>query len=359
MTEPPAPPLLPPTMKSYSQLTTGPPSPATLALTTTTPTPSPIPPATSLLLRVTHAALNPIDLHLLLNLPAWLPFRRRPTPGFDFCGVVLAVGPGVPESAGIKAGDRVAGALGGRQVATGVGSLAEYISVPVGMVTKVPGGWDGGRAAGGMGVAGQTAVLFVRTIGEGGVKGARVLVNGASGGVGGLLVQVVKGLGAAWVVGVCGGGNEGLVRGLGADEVVDYTKAEGGVEAVLEGRYGGEKRFDFVLDCAGGQRLYERSVCFLKEEGRFMSIVGGRSQGVVPFVRNKLRPVVLGGTPRRYDLLAMMPSGEQAEVMKGWMETGVVKEVPVDSEWPMEDAVKVSLFSLGMWLMSANLSIGL
>lgn len=350
-----SPTLLPPTMKSYTQLTTGPPSPTTLALTTI-PTPSPTPTATSLLLRVTHAALNPIDLHLLLNLPAWLPFRRRPTPGFDFAGVVLAVGPAV---SGIKVGDRVAGALGARQVAMGVGSLAEYLSVPVGMVARVPEGWDAGKAAGGMGVAGQTAVLFVRTIGEGKVKGARVLVNGASGGVGGLLVQVVKGLGAAWVVGVCGGANEGLVRGLGVDEVVDYTKAEGGVEGVLEGRYGGEERFDFVLDCAGGQRLYERSVGFLKEGGRFVSIVGGKSQGVVPFVRNKLRPVVLGGTPRRYDLLAMMPSGEQAEVMKEWMEKGVVKEVPVDSEWAMEDAVKVSLFCLWGWLTNAYLWTGL
>lgn len=351
-------PLLPPSMKSYSQLTTGPPSPATLTLTTL-PTPSPTPTGTSLLLRVTHAALNPIDLHLLLNLPAWLPFRRRPTPGFDFAGVVLAVGPAV---SGIKVGDRVAGALGARQVALGVGSLAEYLSVPVGMVAKVPEGWDAGKAAGGMGVAGQTAVLFVRTIGEGGVKGARVLVNGASGGVGGLLVQVLKGLGAAWVVGVCGGANEGLVRGLGADEVVDYAgeeaRAKGGVEGVLEGRFGGEGRLDFVLDCAGGQRLFERSVGFLKEGGRFVSIVGGRSQGVVPFVRNKLRPVVLGGTPRRYDLLAMMPSGEQAEVMKGWMEKGVVKEVPVDSEWAMEDAVKVSLFWLAILPMSANLWTG-
>lgn len=347
-------PLLPPSMKSYSQLTTGPPSPATLTLTTTS-TPSPTPTGSSLLLRVTHAALNPIDLHLLLNLPAWLPFRRRPTPGFDFAGVVLAVGPAV---SGIKVGDRVAGALGARQVALGAGSLAEYLSVPVGMVAKVPEGWDAGKAAGGMGVAGQTAVLFVRTVGEERLRGARVLVNGASGGVGGLLVQVLKGLGAAWVVGVCGGANEGLVRGLGADEVVDYTKADGGVEGVLEGSCGGEGRLDFVFDCAGGQRLYERSVGFLKEGGRFVSIVGGRSQGVVPFVRNKLRPVVLGGTPRRYDLLAMMPSGEQAEVMKGWMEKGVVKEVPVDSECAMEDAVKVSLFWLAILPMSANLWTG-
>ncbi|KAK0738867.1 chaperonin 10-like protein [Schizothecium vesticola] len=330
-------------MRSYSQLTTGPPSPATLALTTV-PAPSPSPTGTSLLLRITHAALNPIDLHLLLNLPAWLPFRRRPTPGFDFSGVVLALGPAVPASSGIKVGDRVAGSLGARQVALGVGSLAEYISVPVGLVAKVPDGWDGGQAAGGMGVAGQTAVLFARTIGEERVKGARVLVNGASGGVGVLLVQVLKGLGAGWVVGVCGGGNEGMVRGLGADEVVDYggeeARGEGGLEGVLEGKFGGEGRFDFVLDCAGGQRLFERSVGFLKEGGRFVSIVGGRSQGVVPFVRNKLRPVMLGGTPRRYDLLAMMPSGEQAEVMKGWMEKGVVKEVPVDSEWVMEDVIK-------------------
>ncbi|KAK4447127.1 putative alcohol dehydrogenase [Podospora aff. communis PSN243] len=329
---------IPPTMKTWLVTANGPPSSKTLSLSTTHPTPPSPPRGANLLIRVSHAALNPVDLHLINVLPTWLPFRRTATPGMDFAGTVVAAGPGVK---GLSVGDRVCGALGVRQIAFGTGTLAEYISVPQGQVVTVPEGMEMRQAAGMMGIAGQTATLVVNA--AGGLKeGERVLINGASGGVGSILVQAAKGKGA-YVVAVCGAGNRGfVVERLGADEHVDYARAEPDLEGELERRFGvGEgKGLDWIFDCAGGQALYDRCPGYLKEGGRFVSIVGGRTQGIVPFVRNKLRPVMLGGTPRGFDLLGLSPSGRIAEEVKGWVEKGVVRETPMDSEYKMEDALE-------------------
>ncbi|AEO68645.1 uncharacterized protein THITE_2118234 [Thermothielavioides terrestris NRRL 8126] len=169
------------------------------------------------------------------------------------------------------------------------------------------------------------------------MAGWRVLVNGASGGVGSLVVQACKGLGAE-VYGVCSGGNSELVMGLGADGVIDY-RIHDPLEEHLAQKFG-EQQFDAILDCAGSQALFSHSPRYLKPEGKFVSIVGGWSQGVVPFVRNKLRPRFLGGTPRRYDLFLLSSSGSIAKEVAGWVEQGVIKQAVIDSEYPMEQAVE-------------------
>ncbi|KAK3358169.1 hypothetical protein B0T25DRAFT_477330 [Lasiosphaeria hispida] len=325
---------LPPTMKAWTVQSNGAPSASTLALTTQ-PTPAP-PTGSNILLKVTHAALNPVDLHLLNVLPTWLPFRRVATPGLDFAGSVLAVGPGVPADSPLAVpGTRVAGSLGVAQIALGTGSLAEYLVVPAALVALQPAGITASAAAGLMGVAGQTATLMLR---EAGVKsGMRVLVNGASGGVGSLVVQVAQAKGAV-VVAVCSGANEGMVRGLGAEEVVDYTAREP-VEEYLAERFAVEP-FDFIFDTAGSQAIYRRSPAYLKKEGKFISIVGGKSQGVVPFVRNKLLPVFLGGTPRPFRLLGLAPNGDSAKEVAKWVNEGLLKQAPIDQEYAMEDVVQ-------------------
>ncbi|KAK4233376.1 hypothetical protein C8A03DRAFT_19546 [Achaetomium macrosporum] len=298
-----------------------------------------------LLIKVSHVSLNPADLVLMSSLPPWLPFRRNPVPGQDFAGKVLAVGDAVPCS--VKVGDRVAGATGLREAFWGQGALAEYLLVDCGLVAKVPQreGWGAREAVGVMGIAGQTAAaMALRVVGggtndetEGMMKGRRVLVNGASGGVGSVLVQICKGLGAE-VYGVCSGVNEGLVRRLGADEVIDY-RVHDPLEEYLAQRFG-EQQLDAILDCAGSQALYAHSPRYLKPEGKFINIVGGWSQGIVPFVRNKLRPRLLGGTPRSYELFLLSASGKIARRVAAWVEQGVIKEAPIDSEFPMEQVVE-------------------
>ena len=122
-------------------------------------------------------------------------------------------------------------------------------------------------------------------------------------------------------------------------QVVDYT-AHASLPDHLAARFG-EKPFDAIFDCAGNQALFDHSPRYLKPDGQFISIVGGWSQGVIPFVRNKLRPRLLGGTPRSFELFLLNASGKTARQMVQWIEQGVIKESLIDSEFDMDHAVEV------------------
>ena len=205
----------PKTMKAWVGQRTGPPAQA-ISLQTDRPVPG-APTGNDLLIKISHAALNPADAVLMRFLPTLLPFRRAPIPGLDFAGHVVLAGPDAATAAGdlARPGTPVCGALAVGLVATGRGSLAEYVVVPAELVAPWPRGVAGSAAAG-LGVVGQTAAIALREAGL--MAGDRVLVNGASGGLGNMLVQLSKGHGA-YVVGVCSAENEALVRRLGADEV--------------------------------------------------------------------------------------------------------------------------------------------
>jgi len=99
--------------------------------------------------------------------------------------------------------------------------------------------------------------------------------------------------------------------------------------------------FDIIFDTVGNQALFSHSPAYLKPKGQFLSIAGGRSQGVVPFVRNKMIPSILGGTPRTFKILGLNPSGEFAKEVAKWVEKGDIKQVLIDSEYSMDDAIKV------------------
>ncbi|KAK3399515.1 hypothetical protein B0T20DRAFT_478876 [Sordaria brevicollis] len=326
---------------------------------TTATQPTPTLTGNNLLIHITHASLNPVDLHILRLFPSWLPFRRNPTPGFDFCGRVVGVGPGV-SSAGdgeFQVGDVVAGALGVGDVFWGKGSLAEYLVVDGGLVGKVPNSWKttgregeevkGEEAVGPFGIAGQTAVLMTQAAGvpDQEWKGKRVLVNGASGGVGSILVQILKGRGAE-VWGTTGSQEgEDLVKKCGG-VVINY-KTHAPVTEYLAQLFGTEEgaeegKLDYIFDCAGSQPLYTHSPSYLKPKGKFISIVGGASQGVVPYVRNKLRPVWLGGTPREFELLLLLPGSKTVREVGRLIEEGVITRGWVDGGrvWEMEELVE-------------------
>ncbi|KAK8057496.1 hypothetical protein PG996_011433 [Apiospora saccharicola] len=294
----------------------------------------------NLLLRVRYAGLNPADLALMGTIPSWLPWRRNPVVGLDFVGEVLAFGPGAPPELS-HMGTLVCGALGVRQAFFGAGTLGEVLVVPAELVAVVPQAMlQSPRAAVGMGVTGQTAALVMREAeakGVGQVKewdGLRVLVNGASGGVGSILVQVAKARGA-YVVGVCSGANAEMVRRLGADTVVDYTAHQDLYSAIGESTQ--NQKLDLVVDCVGDDSLYTRSPGYLRPDGRFLCITGGPSQGVYPFIMHQMRPVFLGGSPINYKILGMGPSGAGAREVAGWVEKGDLKEIPIDSEFTMDE----------------------
>ncbi len=204
----------PKTMKAWIVAKNGEPKDAgVLQLKTDYPFPAP-PTGTEILIKISHAALNPVDVHLALNIPVWLPFRRNPIPAFDFAGEIVAAGPNVP--AEFSVGTEVCAALTVSQVVRGKGAIAEYVKVPADSVAVKPKSLSAAAASGLMGIAGQTAAIMEKDAKL--KKGDRVLINGASGGVGNIILQIAKAKGAS-VTGICSGVNVPLVESLGADEV--------------------------------------------------------------------------------------------------------------------------------------------
>jgi len=187
------------------------------------------------LVRVRASSLNKADWHQLRGWPRFFrPITRdgvlRPKSallGTDFAGVVEAVGKDVTD---LAPGDEV---FGGRS-----GAFAEYVSA-INVVRK-PSNVSFEEAAT-MGIAGLTALQGLRD--HAGLQpGERVLINGASGGVGTLAVQIAKALGAH-VTAVCSTHNVEQARALGADRVLDYTREDFTRE---------DERYDLIADVAGG-----------------------------------------------------------------------------------------------------------
>ncbi|KIH90551.1 hypothetical protein SPBR_00295 [Sporothrix brasiliensis 5110] len=323
----------------------------------------PRPRGSDILVRVSHAGLNPADLAFMKNIPSWVPFRRRPTPAIDFAGTIVAMGPTASKvrchvRAGqppLVVGSRVAGCLTVPYVATGHGGLTEYLTVPASMVARQPASLKGPdssvAAVGLLGCAGQTACLCATdSLARAALAAAtaagrppRVLINGASGSVGSLLIQIHKAKapsrGPAHVTAVCSGRNTAFVRGLGADAAVDYTQ-HASLPAFLAAEFGSaDAQFDLIYDCVGDQALYLQSPAYLRPKtGALLCIVAG-PVGVPAVVRNRLLPAALGGTPRAYRMLGLMPSGDLARQVVRMVEDGTIAQMPIDSVWPMTDVV--------------------
>jgi NADPH:quinone reductase-like Zn-dependent oxidoreductase len=197
------------------------------------------------LVRVRAASVNPLDWHFMRGAPYLVRMMAglsRPKPsatrlGADMAGSVEAVGKNVT---GFRPGDEVFGGLEER------GTLAEYISIRAdAVVLEKPAGLTFEQAAA-VPVAAFTALQALRDKGR--VQpGQKVLVNGASGGVGTFAVQIAKALGAE-VTGVCRTANVEMVASIGADQVVDYTR-----EDFTQAR----RRYDLLIDIAGNRTLSE------------------------------------------------------------------------------------------------------
>ena len=201
----------------------------------------PTPADKEVLVHVRAASVNPVDGHMIRDswLGRLLGGLRKPKNtrfGTDFAGVVEAVGKNVTE---FESGDEVSGAKNG--------AVAEYICVKAerAIVTK-PSNITF-EQAGSVGVAGLTALQGLRDKGH--IQaGQKVLVNGASGGVGTFAVQIAKAFGAE-VTAVCSTRNVDLVKSIGADHVIDYTK---------EDFTKTDQRYDMIYDLVGNHSFSER-----------------------------------------------------------------------------------------------------
>jgi NADPH:quinone reductase-like Zn-dependent oxidoreductase len=232
--------------------------------------PTPPPRADEVRVAVKAIGVNPVDWKLRtlgpLRLAARLFGPPAPmVPGVDFAGVVDAVGAG---AGGFAPGDRV---VGGTDFLRGQrGSYADTVFVRPAQLCPLPPGIDFETAAA-LPVAGITAWLSVVEIGRLAAE-ERALVLGASGGVGQLAVQIAKRVCGGFAVGVCSGKNAELVRGLGADAVLDYQQGDPLARAKPLGPY------RVVVDCVGS---YPGPGCraLLVRGGRHV-IVSGESLGV-------------------------------------------------------------------------------
>ena len=201
----------------------------------------PTPNDNEVLVRVRAASINPVDGHMMRG--SWLmrPMSGMRKPkntrfGTDFSGVVEAVGKDVTS---VKPGDEVFGAKNG--------AVAEYVCVKAERAIVMKPNNVTFEQAGSVAVAGLTALEGLRDKGR--IQaGQKVLVNGASGGVGTFAVQIAKAFGAE-VSGVCSTRNVDLVKSIGADHVIDYTK---------EDFTKTDQRYDMIYDLVGNHSFSER-----------------------------------------------------------------------------------------------------
>lgn len=231
--------------------------------------PTPTPSGAQLLVEVHFAGVNPVDWKMregrnrAVLIGGWPKIL-----GHDFAGRVVAIG---SRASRFRVGDAVYGMQG-----LSMGAYATHLAVSERIVAPVPAGLTMEQAAA-LPMTSLTALQALRDVARL-QPGQRLLVNGASGGVGIAAVQLGKILGAS-VTGVCSARNVDLVRGLGADDVIDY-----GARDFTEG----PAEYDVVLDCVGTETL-RRCERVLAPRGTFVSLATNAARVITGTVANLFR----------------------------------------------------------------------
>ena len=224
----------------------------------------PVPNDTQVLVKVRAASVNPFDWHFMRGEPYIMRMGnglRKPAStrlGVDFSGTVEAVGKNITQ---FKPGDEV---FGGK-----MGAFAEYVCISERFLVPKPENMTF-EQVGTVQIAGLTALQSLRDKGKL-QPGQKVLINGASGGVGTFAVQIAKVLGAH-VTGVCSTRNVDMVRSLGADHVVDYTK---------EDFTKGAERYDLIVDLVGNHGLLTVRRA-LTPNGKYVMVGGKKGRWLAP-----------------------------------------------------------------------------
>lgn len=269
------------------------------------------------LVRVVAASVHIGDYFLMTGVPylarfsvGW-PRPKNYIPGFDVAGTVEMVGKDVTQ---FRQGDEVFGECGGGACAEFVSAAAErFVSMPTGLMFEQAAAVPVSALAALQGMRDAAALR----------PGQKVLINGASGGVGTYAIQIAKSM-EAEVTGVCSGRNAELVLSLGADHVVDYTEED-------FTRTG--ERYDLIFDNVANRSFadYKRA---LKPDGRIIPNSGNAGIGYIikaflrSFVdRQQGRPFL--STPNQADLLAL----------KELLESGQLKPV-IDRTYPLSETAE-------------------
>ena len=271
---------------------------------------------------VKAAAVNPLDYHYMRGSPYLMRLARGigkpedPRMGVDFAGVVSEIGNEVTKFA---VGDAV---FGGRS-----GAFAEYLLVPEdSAIATIPDGVSFESAAA-IGIAAVTALQALRDDG-GLVAGEKILINGASGGVGTYAVQIAKELGAE-VHGVCSTGNVEMVRALGADHVFDYGK-EDYTESGNE--------YDLIVDMVGNHSLNaNRRV--LTPNGRMVLVGGPKGNWVAPLWPPLKATVLAPFVDQKISVMLARLKDEDLEYLAGLMADGSLTS-RIDARYSLADTAE-------------------
>jgi NADPH:quinone reductase-like Zn-dependent oxidoreductase len=268
------------------------------------------------------ASVNPLDWHFIEGTPYLMRAMgvglRKPKDtrlGVDFAGTVEAVGKNVTQ---FKPGDEVFGGKGG--------AFAEYVCPRADRAVALKPANITFEQAASVNIAGITALQGLRDKGK--VQpGQTVLINGASGGVGTFAVQIAKSFGAN-VTGVCSTRNLDLVRSLGADQVIDYTK---------EDFTKGGQRYDVILDNVANHSLLEcRRV--LKPQGIYVLIGGGgtNDQGLIGPLINPIKAMLLSPfVSQKMGMMMAELNKNDLTILGDMMQSGKVKPV-IDRTYKLE-----------------------
>jgi NADPH:quinone reductase-like Zn-dependent oxidoreductase len=267
-----------------------------------------------------HAAGASIGDYIIITGKPWLirftpfggfPHPRDPVPGACMSGRVVAVGAKVTA---FREGEEVFG--------DAKGAFAEYLAVPATQIAHKPANLSFDEAA-----AVPWAVAALQGLRDVGhlQAGQRLLINGASGGVGTWAVQIAKSFGAH-VTGVCSTRNVDMVRRLGADVVIDYTKQD-----FLDGQH----RFDVVFDTVGNRSLsvFRR---VLTTDGTYVSCSGGDS-GIRWLGGLAAMSLASLFTRQKFKALFTSPNRDDLLVLKSLVEAGDLKPV-IERLYPLAEA---------------------
>jgi len=281
----------------------------------------PVPEDDMLLVRVRAAGVNPLDWHMMrgepyiLRMDAGIGAPKDARMGVDFSGTVEAVGKAVTK---FKPGDEVFGGS--------TGSFGEYVRVrESGAVAPRPANVTHEQAAA-VPVAAVTALQALRDQAKL-QSGDKVLVNGASGGVGSYAVQIAKAMGAE-VTAVCSTRNVSMVASLGADRVLDYTAVD---------YTAGDARYDLIVDAVGNRNL--RDMEKVLAPGGIAVIVGGTGRD--PWIGPLTVPIKIMAygpfTDRAFKFFIAGLNQADLGYLGGLMQSGHVKSV-IDRTYPLAQA---------------------
>ena len=275
----------------------------------------PTPKDNEVLVKIYAASINDGDKSIIRGKPfiarlySGLLKPKHTIPGGDIAGQVEAVGRNVKQ---FQPGDEIFGDIG----ACGFGAFAEYASVPENALTMKPVNMTYEEAA----AVPQYALVALQGLRDKGQiqPGQKVLINGASGGVGTFAVQIAKSYGAE-VTGVCSTGNLDMVRSIGADHVIDYTQED----FTQNGQ-----RYDLILDIVANRSIsdYMRA---LSPKGSYVSVAFNPSSLF-------LGPLISMTGSKKVGSMLHKPNVKDLVYMKELIEAGKVVPV-IDRRYPLSE----------------------